>query len=100
MKPKIPEKNLINCEDVTPKSVFPLTDYHYHSVTLPNFRGGCARPKLHSFRNISSEYFRTEARGEFRNELIAFAAIVITAAIAVLSNVHALADFLRAIGTI
>ncbi len=100
MKPKIPEKHFSNCDDAMARSTFPITDYHYYSVTLPNFRGGCARPKLHSFRNISSEYFRTEARGEFRNELIAFAAIVITAAIAVLSNIHALADFLRAIGTI
>ena len=82
-----------------PRSALPLTDYHYQSVTLPNFRGGCARPRLHSFRNISSEYFRTEARGEFRNEVIAFAAIVITAAIPLLSNVRALADFLRVIGT-
>jgi len=100
MKPKIPEKNFCNCQDATLKSAFPLTDYQYHSVTLPSFRGGCARPKLHSFRKISSEYFRTEARGEFRTEVIAFAAIFITAAIPVLSNVRALADFVRAIGTL
>jgi hypothetical protein len=100
MKPKIPENNFSNCEDAIRRSAFPFTDYHYQSVTLPNFRGGCARPKLHSFRHISSEYFRTEARGEFRNEAIAFVAIVITAAIPLLSNVRALADFLRAIGTI
>ena len=100
MKPKIPEKNFSNCEDVTLKSAFPLTDYQYHSVTLPNFRGGCARSKPHSFRNISSEYFRTEARGEFRAEVIAFAAIFVTAAIPVLSSVRALADFLHAIGTL
>ena len=100
MKPKITEKNLSNFENGTPKGAFPLTNYHYHTVTLPNFRGGCAGPKCHSFRNISSEYFRTEARGEFRKELIAFAAIVITAAIPMLSNARALADFLRAIGTV
>jgi len=99
MKPKFPENNFSSCEDAMPRSALPLTDYHYQSVTLPNFRGGCARPRLHSFRNISSEYFRTEARGEFRNEVIAFAAIVITAAIPLLSNVRALADFLRVIGT-
>jgi hypothetical protein len=100
MKPKIPANNLSNCDDAMARSTFPLTDYYYQTVALPNFRGGCARPKFHSFRNISSEYFRTEARGEFRNEVIAFAAIVITAAIPILSNVRALADFLRAIGTI
>ena len=51
MKPKIPEKHFSNCDDAMARSTFPITDYHYHSVTLPNFRGGCARPKLHSFRN-------------------------------------------------
>jgi hypothetical protein len=100
MKPKSFEKNFSNDVDATLKGTFPLTDYHYHSVALPNFRGGCARPKLHSFRNISSEYFRTEARGEFRTEVIAFAAIFVTAAIPVLSSVRALADFLHAIGTL
>ena len=100
MKLKVPENNFSNCEDAMARGAFPLTDYHYHSVTLPNFRGGCARPKLHSFRNISGEYFRTEARSEFRNEMIAFAAIFITAAIPVLSNLRALADFLRAMGTV
>jgi hypothetical protein len=86
--------------DLTPNhvSAFPLTHCNYHAVTLPKFGGGCARRKLSSFRNISGEYFRSEARGEFCCEMIAFATIIITAAIPVLSNVHALADFLRAIG--
>ena len=85
---------------MTPKraSAQPVTDYHYHVAALPKFGSGCARPKLSSFRNISGEYFRTEARGEFCREMIAFGAIIITAAVPVLSNVHALADFLRAIG--
>jgi hypothetical protein len=100
MKPKSPENISHKCSDPSTKSEFPRTDYHYHAATLPNFRGGCARPKSPSFRNISSEYFRNEARGEFRRELVAFVAIFITAAIPVLSNVHALADFVRAIGTL
>jgi hypothetical protein len=99
MKPKFPENNFRKCVDPSTKGEFPRTDYHYQAETLPDFRGGCARPKLPSFRNISGEYFRNEARGEFRRELIAFVAIFITAAIPVLSNMHAMADFLRATGS-
>ena len=79
---------------------FPLIHSNYSVATMPNFHGSCARRESPSFRNISGEYFRREARGEFQREFIAFAAIVVTAAIPLLSNVHALADFLRAIGSL
>ncbi|MEY2491451.1 MAG: hypothetical protein QOH24_402 [Verrucomicrobiota bacterium] len=100
MNPKFPENNFYKCVEPSAKGEFPRTDYYYQAATLPNFRGGCARPKLPSFHNISGEYFRNEAGGEFRWELIAFVAIFITAAIPVLSNLHAMADFLHAIGTL
>ncbi len=82
------------------ESEFPLIDSNYSVATMPHFRGGCARRELPSFRNISGEYFRNEARGEFQRELIAFAAIIVAAALPLLSNAHALADFLRAIGSL
>jgi hypothetical protein len=78
-------------------SSFPLIHSNYHIAAVPTFRGGCAR--FESFRNISGEYFRNEARNEFQLEMTAFAAIIVTAAIPILSNLHALADFLRAIGS-
>ncbi|MBV9009711.1 MAG: hypothetical protein JO354_11190 [Verrucomicrobia bacterium] len=93
MKPTSPKDQLNNRQ-------FPRLDANYHVAALPNFRGGCARHEVPSFRNISGEYFRHEARGEFCSELLAFGAIVVTAAIPVLSNVHALADFLRSIGSL
>ena len=82
------------------ESAFPLIHSNYSVATMPAFHGGCARRELPSFRNISGEYFRNEARGEFRREFVAFAAIAVTAAIPLLSNAHALADFLRAIGSL
>lgn len=83
----------------TPSRNFPAVASHYQLVTLPKFgSGNCACPKLPAFRQISGDYFRNEARGEFRRELIAFAAIVVTAAVPMISNAHALSDFLRAIG--
>jgi hypothetical protein len=96
MKPTLQRKNLITKSAAS----FPLIQSNYHVAAMPNFHGGCARSRLSSFRNISSEYFRNEARGEFCLEFIAFAAIVVTAAIPLLSNAHALSDFLRAIGAL
>jgi hypothetical protein len=96
MKPTCPNDQLKNSA-----RQFPRLESNYHVAALPNFRGGCAaRREVPSFRNISGEYFRHEARGEFCTELIAFAAIAVTAVIPLLSNVHALADFLRAIGNL
>ena len=71
---------------------------NYHAVALPNYRGGFLRAKPLSFRSISGEYFRHEARNEFCMEALAFFAMVVTAAIPILSNMHALADFARATG--
>ena len=96
MKPNSQLKNRSVASDDGQR--FPRIDSHYHNATFPNLNGGCARPELPSFLNISSEYFRTEARGEFQLEVTAFVAIMLTAAIPMLSNLHALADFLRAIG--
>ena len=95
MKPTCPKDQLnSNARE------FPLVASNYHAIALPNFGGSCARRERHTFRNISGDYFRNEARGEFCSELVAFAAIVMTAAVPLISNAHALADFLRAIGSL
>jgi hypothetical protein len=93
-----PNSQLKNRNAHVDASSFPLIHSNYHTATMPNFHGGCARRELPSFRNISGEYFRNEARSEFQLEGTAFAAIILTAAVPILSNLHALADFLRAIG--
>ena len=95
MKPNSQPKNR-NAHNLA--SRFPVIHSNYHIATAPNFNGSCARYGLPSFRNISGEYFRNEARNEFQLEMTAFAAIILTATIPILSNLHALADFLRAIG--
>jgi len=96
MKPTVEQINLGRRRNR--KNPFPFVDSNYHAVALPNYHGGCLRPKPLSFRNISGEYFRNEARNEFRIEALAFFAMVVTAAVPILSNMHALADFLRVIG--
>jgi hypothetical protein len=98
MKPTL--SNNFRRNDRDHGSGFPLVHCNYHAATMPNFQGRCARSGSPSFRTISGEYFRNEARGEFQLEVVAFAALVITAAIPILSNLHALANFLRAIGSL
>ena len=100
MKPTVEQNKVSRRADRAQNkgAAFPVVDSNYHTVALPSYRGGCLRPKFSSFRSISSEYFRSEARHEFCAEALAFLAIVVTAAIPVLNNMHALADFLRAIG--
>jgi hypothetical protein len=95
MKPNSHLENRTARDDA---SSFPLIHSYYQIAAMPNFHGGCARHE--SFRNISGEYFRNEARNEFQLEMTAFVAIIVTAAIPILSNLYALADFLRAIGNL
>ncbi|PYL03641.1 MAG: hypothetical protein DME32_03665 [Verrucomicrobia bacterium] len=100
MKPTVEQNNLSKRGDGAQKNgaTFPFVDSNYHAVALPNYRGGCLHAKSLSFRSISGEYFRHEARNEFCVEALAFFAMVVTAAIPILNNMHALADFLRVIG--
>ena len=100
MKPTFEQNNLSKRGDGAQKNgaTFPFVDSNYHAVALPNYRGGCLRAKSLSFRSISGEYFRHEARNEFCMEALAFFAMVVTAAIPILNNMHALADFARATG--
>jgi hypothetical protein len=102
MKPTVEQNNLSKRADVAQRNAaaFPSVDCNYQIVALPSYRGSCLRPRFSSFRNISSEYFRNEARNEFRVEAVTFVAIIITAAIPILNNMHTLADFLRGIGNL
>lgn len=102
MKPTVEQNNLNKRPDVAQENAapFPSIDCNYQTVVLPSHRGACLRPRFSSFRNISGEYFRNEARNEFHIEALAFVAIVVTAAIPILNNLHALASFLRAISNL
>jgi hypothetical protein len=72
---------------------FPSTDCNYHTVALGPFNG--ARSVKSSFRNISNDYFKSEARHDFMAEASFFAAIVLTAAVPLVSGAYALAQFIR-----
>jgi hypothetical protein len=96
MKPTLQTENLNQCGSRT----FPKTDYNYHSAGVGDFDSRCAGKTSLSFRAISAEYFKSEARQDFVSEAVFFSLIILTAAIPIISSVNALADFVRAIGAV
>ena len=79
---------------------FPLTDCNYHPVTLSGYRSHCAKPLTPSFRNISRQYFQSEARRDFIGEAVVFAMLIITAAVAVANGAQAAVQLCRAFGAL
>lgn len=73
----------------------PVTDYSFQSLTLDGYRGGCAK-YARSFRNISNDYFKTEARRDFLTEAVFFGSIVATTIWPVLQSARAMTDLVRA----
>jgi hypothetical protein len=77
---------------------WPMTDYNYHSVALESFAANCGRSSVRSFWNITGDYLKNEARHDFLGEAALLGVIVITALLPLISNAHALMEFVRAIG--
>jgi hypothetical protein len=75
----------------------PITDYNYHSVSLGRWSANYARGSARSFWNIADDYFKNEARRDFLGEVAFFAVIVVTAFLPLISNAHAVMEFVRAI---
>ncbi len=75
----------------------PITDYKYHSVTFEGSSARYVRNPPRSFWNIAGDYFKNEARRDFRSEAVLFAIITTTAALPLINNMHALIEFVRAI---
>ena len=79
------------------KRRLPITDYSYHSGEFDQSSPHCAPIRVRSFWNIAGDYFKREARDDFRSEAVLFALITITAALPLINNLHALIEFVRAI---
>src|SRR5438445_10302483 len=78
---------------------FPITDCDYQAPPYIDRSGGhCANVPAPSFRSISRDYFRNEARYTFASEAALFALITMTAAVAMAIVAVAAIDLLRAIG--
>jgi hypothetical protein len=78
---------------------FPVIDCNYQVPPYVDLGGGhCAGAPRSSFRNISRDYFRDEAPYNFAAEAALFAAIVLTAGLAIAIAAVAAIDFLRVLG--
>ena len=78
---------------------FPVTDCNFQPPSNIDLDGGhCANVPAPSFRNISRDYFRREARYIFASEAALFALIMIVASVAIASGAVAAIDFLRVLG--
>ncbi len=76
-----------------------ITDYNYHSITFEGPSARYVRNPPRSFWKIAGDYFKNEARRDFRSEAALFAIITITAALALINNLHTLIEFARAISS-
>ncbi len=72
---------------------WPMTDYQFQDGSLGRGYGGGDAQPLPSFRGISAEYFRTEARSHFAMEAAFFALIVLIVAVPVFEGVSGLFQF-------
>jgi len=75
----------------------PITDYTYHSGAFQGSSAHYAPVHARSFWNITGDYFKREARYDFRSEAALFAIITVTAALPLIDNLRALIEFVRAI---
>jgi hypothetical protein len=80
-------------------SALPKTDYSFQAASVANRGGCCFGSRRPSFRAISQDYFKNEARRSFASEAALFSVIVVTAALPILNSASALVHLVRSIGT-
>jgi hypothetical protein len=71
----------------------PQTDFQFQSASFDSFSGPSGGHRFPSFRGISDEYFRSEARSYFAIEAAIFGLIAVTAAVPVVEGVRGLVQF-------
>ena len=81
-------------------SALPKTDYSFQAASVANGGGRCFGSCRPSFRAISQDYFKNEARRSFVGEAALFSVIVMTAALPILNSASALVHLVRSFGTL
>jgi hypothetical protein len=76
------------------------TDYSFQAASVANGGGRCFGSCRQSFRAISQDYFKNEARRSFVSEAALFSVIVMTSALPILNSASALVHLVRSIGTL
>ena len=100
MKPTPSTSHNASCRDSfdhsMPRRPSPITDYNYHSISLESSSAKFGRPVERSFWNITDDYLKNEARYAFWGEAALFGILAVTALLPLISNAHALMEFVRA----
>jgi hypothetical protein len=73
----------------------PHTDYNYQGTSFANMGGRCFGSRQPSFRSISQDYFKYEARKSYAGEAALFVVIVMTAAVPIINSASALLHLVR-----
>ena len=77
---------------------FPFVDYHYQTSTLGNFTGRCATTSTSkSLRDISRDYFDSEANYDFLSDAAVFGTLIATAAVPIIAGLSAVIQLCRAL---
>jgi hypothetical protein len=84
--------------DVHQGSALLQIDYNYQSTSLTNMGGRCFGSRQPSFRSISQDYFKYEARQSYVGEAALFIVIVMTAAVPIINSASALLHLVRSFG--
>ena len=77
----------------------PVTDYNYHSVPFEGSSARFVHTRARSFWNITGDYYKREARQDFWGEASLWTVLALTAFLPLISNAHALMEFVRAISS-
>jgi hypothetical protein len=75
----------------------PLMDYNYHSIAFEGSSAPYVHARAQSFWNITGDYYKSEARQDFWGEASLWAVLALTAFLPLISNAHAVMEFVRAI---
>jgi hypothetical protein len=76
----------------------PLTDYNFHPIGISGYSAHCAGTTAASFRSVTLEYFKGEARYDFLAEAGVFAVMMLTIASPLLNGIQAVVQLIRATG--
>jgi len=77
----------------------PVTDYNYHSVAFEGSSTRYIRSRPRSFWNITGDYYKSEARQDFWGEASLWVVLALIAFLPLISNAHAVMEFVRAISS-
>ena len=81
-------------------SALPKTDYSFQGASFANGGGRCFGSRYPSFRSISDDYFKNEARPNFAREAALFTVIVLIAAVPIIASVNAFFHLVSSFGTL